>query len=103
MDPTNLILGVPPMYVYAAATIGCVGLGWLAGPVLGSGVWKAVNRRNVKAMEAKDKGMLFVLSNLLCCMAADCRIRSVCRFLWTCSQESSGRFKKFVSLAFSPL
>ncbi|GAA5822918.1 hypothetical protein JCM5353_007897 [Sporobolomyces roseus] len=55
MDPTNLILGVPPMYVYAAATIGCVGLGWLAGPVLGSGVWKAVNRRNVKAMEAKDK------------------------------------------------
>jgi len=65
MDPTNLILGIQPVFVYGAATIGCVGLGWLAGPVLGSGVWKLVNRRNVKAMEAKDKGTLslfFIIS-----------------------------------------
>ncbi|GAA6011610.1 hypothetical protein JCM11491_004704 [Sporobolomyces phaffii] len=54
-DPTELLLGIQPVYIYGIATIGCIGLGWLAGPILGSTVWKAVNRRNVRAIEAKDK------------------------------------------------
>ncbi|GAA5996279.1 hypothetical protein JCM5350_005964 [Sporobolomyces pararoseus] len=54
-DPTELILGLQPVYIYGIATIGCIGLGWLAGPILGSTVWKTVHRKNVKAIEAKDK------------------------------------------------
>ncbi|GAA5947375.1 hypothetical protein JCM3765_001646 [Sporobolomyces pararoseus] len=54
-DPTELILGLQPVYIYGIATIGCIGLGWLAGPILGSTIWKTVHRKNVKAIEAKDK------------------------------------------------
>ncbi|GAA5956513.1 hypothetical protein JCM21900_000597 [Sporobolomyces salmonicolor] len=54
-DPTDLILGLEPVYAYAAATLGCVGLGWLAGPVVGSAFWRLVHRRVAKAVEAKDK------------------------------------------------
>ncbi|GAA5931619.1 Pam17p [Sporobolomyces koalae] len=54
-DPTELILGLQPVYIYGIATIGCIGLGWLAGPILGSTIWKAVHRKGVKSIEAKDK------------------------------------------------
>ncbi|GAA5853876.1 hypothetical protein JCM3766R1_006056 [Sporobolomyces carnicolor] len=54
-DPTELILGLQPVYIYGIATIGCIGLGWLAGPILGSSIWKMVHRRSVKSIEAKDK------------------------------------------------
>ncbi|GAA5904092.1 Pam17p [Sporobolomyces salmoneus] len=54
-DPTELILGLQPVYIYGIATIACVAGGWLAGPILGSTVWKMVNRRSVKSIEAKDK------------------------------------------------
>ncbi|GAA5860726.1 hypothetical protein JCM8547_005515 [Rhodosporidiobolus lusitaniae] len=54
-DPTDLIMGLEPVYVYGAATLGCVGLGWLAGPTVGGAVWRLVHRKVGKAMEAKDK------------------------------------------------
>lgn len=57
-DPTDLVFGVEPVYVYAAATLGCVALGWLAGPTVGGALWKLSHRGVGKAMEAKDKGEL---------------------------------------------
>ncbi|KAK4696582.1 hypothetical protein P7C70_g8355, partial [Phenoliferia sp. Uapishka_3] len=54
-EPTELIMGVEPIYAYAAATFGCVGLGWLSGPILGSALWKLANGKVLKAMEAKDR------------------------------------------------
>ncbi|GAA6060954.1 hypothetical protein JCM10212_006536 [Sporobolomyces blumeae] len=54
-DPTDLILGLQPVYIYGIATIGCIGLGWLAGPIVGGGIWRLLHRRSVKSMEAKDK------------------------------------------------
>ncbi|GAA5882419.1 hypothetical protein JCM3774_001834 [Rhodotorula dairenensis] len=54
-DPTDLVFGVEPVYVYAAATLGCVALGWLAGPTVGGAMWRLTHRGVGKAMEAKDK------------------------------------------------
>ncbi|GAA5910288.1 hypothetical protein JCM6882_003240 [Rhodosporidiobolus microsporus] len=54
-DPGQTIMGVEPVYAYAGATLGCVGLGWLAGPSVGNGIWRLVHRKVVTAMEAKDK------------------------------------------------
>lgn len=41
---------------YAAATFGCVGLGWLSGPMLGSTIWKLTHSKVLGAMEGKEKG-----------------------------------------------
>ncbi|BGP38231.1 TIM23 complex component [Rhodotorula kratochvilovae] len=54
-DPTNTILGFEPVVIYGAATLGCVGLGWLAGPTVGGAIWRLTHRNVGKAMEAKDK------------------------------------------------
>lgn len=40
---------------YAAATFACVGLGWLAGPILGNQVWRLTHRNLLAVMESKDK------------------------------------------------
>lgn len=34
----------------------CMGLGWLAGPIVGNQIWKLFNRRALSSMEIKDKG-----------------------------------------------
>jgi import inner membrane translocase subunit TIM23 len=54
--PSSLRTGIEPVYAYGAATLGCVGLGWLAGPTVGGALWKLTHRKVAKAMEAKDKG-----------------------------------------------
>ncbi|GAA5971666.1 hypothetical protein JCM11641_000679 [Rhodosporidiobolus odoratus] len=54
-DPTDLIFGIDPIYAYGAATLACVGLGWLAGPTMGGAVWKLAYRKVARAMEIKDK------------------------------------------------
>ncbi|GAA5854767.1 hypothetical protein JCM9279_000938 [Rhodotorula babjevae] len=54
-DPTSTILGFEPVVIYGAATLGCVGLGWLAGPTVGGALWRLTHRRVMGAIEAKDK------------------------------------------------
>ncbi|KAL8284192.1 hypothetical protein RQP46_004941 [Phenoliferia psychrophenolica] len=51
----ELLMGIEPIYVYGAATIGCVALGWLSGPMFGSAVWKATHGKVLTAMEVKDR------------------------------------------------
>lgn len=40
---------------YALATLGCVGLGWLVGPILGALVWRTSHSRIRENMLLKDK------------------------------------------------
>ncbi|KAI5453150.1 TIM23 complex component [Naganishia albida] len=54
-DPTQPIFGIEPMFVYAGATLGCMGLGYLAGPTIGTLFFKAVNGSRNKAMDVMDK------------------------------------------------
>ncbi|KAJ9107891.1 hypothetical protein QFC19_002634 [Naganishia cerealis] len=54
-DPTQPIFGIEPMFVYAGATLGCMGLGYLAGPTVGSMLFKAMNGSRNKAIEVMDK------------------------------------------------
>lgn len=53
---TFLCFRVGPSRSYGAATLGCVGLGWLAGPVVGNTLWRLSHRRVLQALEIKDRG-----------------------------------------------
>lgn len=54
-EPTDLILGIEPIYAYGAATLGCVGIGWLSGPFVGTTIWRLTHQRLIGAMETKDR------------------------------------------------
>ena len=56
MEPTDTIMGLEPVYALGAATLGCIGLGWLCGPIVGTQVYKLTHRKLARAMEAKEKG-----------------------------------------------
>ncbi|KAI9068577.1 mitochondrial import protein Pam17 [Trametes sanguinea] len=55
MDPTKPIFNIDPMYVYGAATLGCAGLGYLIGPIIGSTIWRLTHRRLMRLIEQRDK------------------------------------------------
>ncbi|KAI0957727.1 hypothetical protein AcW1_006026 [Taiwanofungus camphoratus] len=55
MDPTKPIFNMDPMIVYGFATVGCAGLGYLFGPIVGSTCWRMTHRRLMKLIEARDR------------------------------------------------
>ncbi|EIW51814.1 Pam17-domain-containing protein [Trametes versicolor FP-101664 SS1] len=55
MDPSKPIFNIDPMFVYGGATLGCAGLGYLLGPVIGSSIWRLTHRRTMKLIEQRDK------------------------------------------------
>ncbi|CDO70004.1 hypothetical protein BN946_scf184354.g6 [Trametes cinnabarina] len=55
MDPTKPIFNIDPMFVYGAATLGCAGLGYLIGPIIGSTIWRLTHRRLMRLIEQRDK------------------------------------------------
>ncbi|KAI0780386.1 mitochondrial import protein Pam17-domain-containing protein [Trametes elegans] len=55
VDPTKPIFNIDPMYVYGAATLGCAGMGYLLGPVIGSSIWRLTHRRLMRLIEQRDK------------------------------------------------
>ncbi|KDE03345.1 hypothetical protein MVLG_06152 [Microbotryum lychnidis-dioicae p1A1 Lamole] len=54
-EPTDLIFGLEPVYAYGIATTACVALGWLSGPIVGTGLWRLTHRKVLQAMEVKEK------------------------------------------------
>ncbi|PWN97781.1 mitochondrial import protein Pam17, partial [Tilletiopsis washingtonensis] len=55
VDPTTPpMLGIDPVYLYAAATLACGGLGYLVGPSIGTFFWNVVHKRDRKNVEAMD-------------------------------------------------
>jgi len=55
MDPTKPIFNLDPMFVYGFATLGCAGLGYLIGPIVGSSIWRMTHRRTMRLIEARDR------------------------------------------------
>ncbi|KAJ8480796.1 hypothetical protein ONZ51_g6424 [Trametes cubensis] len=55
MDPTKPIFNIDPMFVYGAATLGCAGLGYLIGPIIGSTIWRLTHRRLMRLIEQRDR------------------------------------------------
>ncbi|KDN50931.1 hypothetical protein RSAG8_00560, partial [Rhizoctonia solani AG-8 WAC10335] len=53
-DPSSLIFGVEPIYIYGLATMGCGGLGYLLGPVVGNSLWRMTHRQILPRIEARD-------------------------------------------------
>nr|XP_019043505.1 presequence translocated-associated motor subunit PAM17, mitochondrial [Kwoniella bestiolae CBS 10118]OCF22435.1 presequence translocated-associated motor subunit PAM17, mitochondrial [Kwoniella bestiolae CBS 10118] len=43
-DPSQLIMGIEAIYVYGGATLGCMALGYLTGPTVGSSLFSATHR-----------------------------------------------------------
>ncbi|WRT69737.1 presequence translocated-associated motor subunit PAM17, mitochondrial [Kwoniella shivajii] len=58
-DPSQLIMGIEAMYVYGGATLGCMALGYLAGPTLGSSLFSlthsSISRGNNSPLEIMDR------------------------------------------------
>ncbi|KAL7425195.1 TIM23 complex component [Cryptotrichosporon argae] len=51
-DPTQTIMGIEPMYVYAGATLGCMALGYLVGPSLGSSLFSLTHPKLTRGSPA---------------------------------------------------
>lgn len=62
-DPNSTILGLEPIYAYGIAVLGCVGLGWLSGPVLGNTLWRLSHRNVLSKMESMDNVFLRHVQN----------------------------------------
>ncbi|WVR08040.1 hypothetical protein IAU60_005084 [Kwoniella sp. DSM 27419] len=58
-DPSQLIMGIEAMYVYGGATFGCMALGYLAGPTLGSSLFSlthsSIARGKDSPLEVMDR------------------------------------------------
>ncbi|WVQ77784.1 presequence translocated-associated motor subunit PAM17, mitochondrial [Cryptococcus sp. DSM 104548] len=58
-DPTQLIFGIEPMFVYGGATMACMGLGYLLGPTVGSTLFSLTHpslaRGNPAPLEVMDR------------------------------------------------
>lgn len=56
VDPSApLIMGLDPVYIYAAATLATTGLGYLCGPSLGTFLWNTLNRSRRAEVEKMDE------------------------------------------------
>ncbi|KAH0611462.1 uncharacterized protein H6S33_010727 [Morchella sextelata] len=58
IDPTQMIMGMDPLIMFGLATISCGAAGWLAGPVLGSSAFGIMNKKNLAAIEEREKEFL---------------------------------------------
>lgn len=54
-DPSALIMGIEPVFIYGAATFATIGLGWLLGSPLGTFVWRLMHRSKATQLEVKER------------------------------------------------
>ncbi|KAG6817777.1 hypothetical protein H0H87_003185 [Tephrocybe sp. NHM501043] len=54
-DPAKPIMGIDPFFFYGACTVGCVGIGALIGPSIGSALWSARHRNQMALVDAMDR------------------------------------------------
>ncbi|TFK36355.1 mitochondrial import protein Pam17 [Crucibulum laeve] len=54
-DPLKPIFGVDPFFFYGFCTVGCLGAGWLAGPTLGTALWRMTHRSKLPLIDARDR------------------------------------------------
>jgi len=54
------LFGLDMLTLFGLAIVGCGALGWLVGPAVGGGLFKAMNRKAVLGMvEVRDRPLLF--------------------------------------------
>ncbi|KDR73663.1 hypothetical protein GALMADRAFT_251445 [Galerina marginata CBS 339.88] len=53
-DPLKPIMGIDPFFFYGFCTLGCVGVGALVGPTIGTSIWRYRNRRILSLIDNKD-------------------------------------------------
>jgi len=54
-DPLKPIMGIDPFFFYGICTVGCVGLGAIVGPSIGSAIWRMKNSNRLVSVDAMDK------------------------------------------------
>ncbi|KAF9469381.1 mitochondrial import protein Pam17 [Collybia nuda] len=54
-DPTKPIMGIDPFFFYGLCTVGCVGVGALIGPTIGSAVWRSTHKKNLALIDSMDR------------------------------------------------
>jgi len=55
LDATKPIMGIDPLLFFGGATLGCMGAGYLLGPIIGSTLWRVTHRRTMALIEARDR------------------------------------------------
>lgn len=55
LDATKPIMGIDPLLFFSGATLGCMGGGYLVGPILGSTLWRVTHRRTMALIEERDR------------------------------------------------
>ncbi|KAI0044032.1 mitochondrial import protein Pam17 [Auriscalpium vulgare] len=55
MDASKPFMGIDPIFVLGGGTLGCMGLGYLLGPIIGSTFWRLTHRRSMALIEARDR------------------------------------------------
>jgi len=55
LDATKPIMGIDPLLFFGGATLGCMGAGYLVGPIIGSTLWRVTHRRTMTLIEARDR------------------------------------------------
>jgi len=55
LDATKPIMGIDPLLFFGGATMGCMGAGYLVGPILGSNLWRVTHRRTMALIEERDR------------------------------------------------
>ncbi|KAG8944403.1 TIM23 complex component [Tulasnella sp. 424] len=55
LESTGPIFGIDPIFVYGAASVGCMGLGWLFGPFIGGSFWRLSHRKSLALIEKRDR------------------------------------------------
>ncbi|KAF9053008.1 mitochondrial import protein Pam17 [Panaeolus papilionaceus] len=54
-DPLKPIFGMDPFIFYGICTVGCVGVGALIGPTIGTSLWRMSHKRVLPLIDAKDR------------------------------------------------
>ncbi|KIY61506.1 mitochondrial import protein Pam17 [Cylindrobasidium torrendii FP15055 ss-10] len=54
MDPAKPIMGLDPFMFYGGCTAGCMALGGVLGPSMGSALWRLKSRSVVRSFDARD-------------------------------------------------
>ncbi|KAF5386964.1 hypothetical protein D9615_001551 [Tricholomella constricta] len=54
-DPTKPVMGIDPFFFYGICTVGCMGMGALIGPSIGSAIWRTRHRNQLVLVDTMDR------------------------------------------------
>ncbi|TRM64393.1 mitochondrial import protein Pam17-domain-containing protein [Schizophyllum amplum] len=54
-DPLKPVMGIDPFMFYGVCTAGCMGVGFILGPTVGTSIWRLTHKSLVPLIDARDK------------------------------------------------